>query len=174
MFLVLHPLIYESVIFHSSCRQFHQGYTRVFFVRIFRQSQKVTRKTMLVQKIRRYKVDVIDTCFFVLITSSIIWRVKIWVTSIWQRPIELFVKPASRIRWSKLHKILNSHIKGLYTLDIFAYNIAIKRHYDIFWVTYFYANQGKLLTKIRSWYIKFFSALTLVSWKLTWPLDIYN
>jgi uncharacterized membrane protein len=48
-------------IFQLFCSQFHQRYTRVFFVQIFQQSQNVTRKTTFVQKIRTYNVDVIDT-----------------------------------------------------------------------------------------------------------------
>ena len=43
------------------CRQFHQRYTRAFFVQIFQQSQKITRKTMFVRKICTYNVDEIDT-----------------------------------------------------------------------------------------------------------------
>ncbi len=45
-----------------TCSQFHQRYTRMFFVQIFQQSQNVTRKMMFVQKIRTYNVDEIDTC----------------------------------------------------------------------------------------------------------------
>jgi len=41
--------------------QFHQRYTRAFFVRIFQQSQNVTRKMTFVQNIRTYNVDEIDT-----------------------------------------------------------------------------------------------------------------
>jgi len=43
------------------CSQFHQRYTRVFFVQIFQQSQNVTIKTTFVQKICTYNVDEIDT-----------------------------------------------------------------------------------------------------------------
>jgi len=44
-------------------------------------------------------------------------------------------------------------LKGRYTLDIFARNIAIllKRH---FWTMYFKTNQGKLSTKHKeSWFV---------------------
>jgi len=44
-----------------SCSQFHQRYTRTFFVRIFQQSQNVTRKMTFVRKICTYNVDEIDT-----------------------------------------------------------------------------------------------------------------
>jgi hypothetical protein len=48
--------------FSASCSQFHQRYTRAFFVRIFQQCQNVTRKMTFVRKIRTYSVDEIDTC----------------------------------------------------------------------------------------------------------------
>ncbi len=41
--------------------QFHQRYTRAFFVRIFQQSQNVTSKTTFVRNICTYNFDEIDT-----------------------------------------------------------------------------------------------------------------
>jgi len=52
----------------DSGRKFHQPYMRAFFVRIFQQSQNVTRKTTFVQKIRTYNVDEIE-----------IWSLKIFL-----------------------------------------------------------------------------------------------
>jgi len=52
-------LIYWNV-YNVTSSQFHQRYTRAFFVRIFQQSQNVTRKTRFVQKIVRKNVDEID------------------------------------------------------------------------------------------------------------------
>jgi len=40
--------------------QFHQRYTRTFFLQIFQQSQNVTSKTTFVPKICTYNVDEID------------------------------------------------------------------------------------------------------------------
>jgi len=45
----------------STFRQFHQRKTGEFFVRIFWQSQNVTRKMTFVRKIRTFNVDEIDT-----------------------------------------------------------------------------------------------------------------
>jgi len=43
--------------------QFHQRYTRVFFVQVFQQSQNVTSKTMFVRNICTHNFDEIDTRF---------------------------------------------------------------------------------------------------------------
>ncbi len=45
----------------QACSQFHQRYTRAFFVQIFQQSQNVTRKTTFIRNICTYNVDEIDT-----------------------------------------------------------------------------------------------------------------
>ncbi len=41
--------------------QFHQHFTRSFFVQIFQQRQNVTRKKTFVQKTRVFNVDEIDS-----------------------------------------------------------------------------------------------------------------
>ncbi len=46
----------------TSYSQFHQRYTCAFFVRIFQQSQNVTRKMMFLRNICTHNVDEIDTC----------------------------------------------------------------------------------------------------------------
>jgi len=66
--------------------------------------------------------------------------------------------------------------KALFTRDIFAHNIAILRqkYIAIIGVTDFYANQGKLLTKICTRYITSFRRLPWFLKSLPWPLDIYG
>jgi len=61
-------------------------------------------------------------------------------------------------------KKMKARQQGRYTLDIFARDIAIKRYCDkkIILSHRFLKDQGKLLTKIRSRYLTFFSELTLV------------
>jgi len=46
--------------FESSRCQFHQHFTRTFFVQKFLQSQNVTRKKAFICKIRAFNVDEID------------------------------------------------------------------------------------------------------------------
>jgi hypothetical protein len=53
------------------CSQFHQHYTRAFFVQIFQQSQYITRKTTFVRKICTYSVDEIDTWQLIF---KVIWE----------------------------------------------------------------------------------------------------
>ncbi len=65
----------------SSCSQFHQHYTREFFVWIFQQSQNITRKTTCVQKIRMYNVDEIDT-WWILFRNCENKRNKMWLIEI--------------------------------------------------------------------------------------------
>jgi hypothetical protein len=52
---------YLGICTRDSSSQFHQRYMRAFFVRIFQQSQIVTRKTTFVRNICTYNVDEIDT-----------------------------------------------------------------------------------------------------------------
>jgi len=61
-FAVQNEGTYLPRILRETCSQFHQPYTRAFFVRIFQQSQNITRKTTFVRKTRTYNVDDIDTC----------------------------------------------------------------------------------------------------------------
>jgi len=58
---------------HAVRCQFHQRYTRAFFVQIFQQSQNITRKMTFVQKIRTYNVDGIDTRLASLNATRTYW-----------------------------------------------------------------------------------------------------
>jgi len=108
----------------SACGQFHHHYTRAFFVRIFQQSQNVTRKTTFLRNFRTYNVDEIDTCkavqFLVSVAAtvkqvqrprhSLRWRPSSTSigaeTGVWARPrqIRAVVVPAFNIvcHWRKL------------------------------------------------------------------------
>jgi len=67
-------------------------------------------------------------------------------------------------------KNISSPSKGRYTLDIFTHNIATKRYCDkkIIFEPWMSKGHGKLLTKISSRYITFFTELTLVFKSLPW------
>ncbi len=66
-------VINKSVREIVTCRQFHQHFTYDFFVRIFWQSQNVTRKLKFIQKIRSFNVDEIIT-----------WRKKLSRQKVWK------------------------------------------------------------------------------------------
>jgi len=61
LWLIYFPFHFS--LFSSRC-QFHQRFTRTFFVQKFVQSQNVTRKKAFVRKISAFNVDEIDNRMF--------------------------------------------------------------------------------------------------------------